>query len=125
MKTVFTFRNGTKRYVSEKTAKALHRIRLGTYASRDMAADRAFPGTSDTRTIHEVDAEIKAENAVIAPEPAEDFTGDVSDEPEIVAEGDELDALDRDALFALAVERGIKVHHKAGADKIRKALRGE
>lgn len=120
MKTVFTFRNGTKRYVSEKTAKALHRIRLGTYATRDMAADRAFPGTPDTRTIHEVDAEIKQANAGIAPEPVED-----PDEPETVVEGDELDALDRDALFALAVERGIKVHHKAGADKIRKALRGE
>lgn len=114
MKTVFTFRNGTKRYVSEKTAKALHRIRLGTYATRDMAADRAFPGTPDTRTIQEVDAEIKKANAGIAPEPVED-----------PAVSDELDALDRDALFALAVERGIKVHHKAGADKIRKALRGE
>lgn len=116
MKTVFTFRNGTKRYVSEKTAKALHRIRLGTYATRDMAADRAFPGTPDTRTIHEVDAEIKQANAGIAPEPVEDASDAVSDE---------LDALDRDALFALAVDRGIKVHHKAGADKIRKALRGE
>lgn len=119
MKTVFTFRNGTKRYVSEKTAKALHRIRLGTYATRDMAADRAFPGTPDTRTIQEVDAEIKQANAGIAEDPT------VSDEPEVVVEGGELDALDRDALFALAVERGIKVHHKAGADKIRKALRGE
>ena len=125
MKTIFTFRNGTKRYVSEKTAKALHRIRLGTYATRDMTADRAFPGTPDTRTIHEVDAEIKQANAGIAPEPVEDTIDAVSDEPETVVEGDELDVMDRDALFALAVERGIKVHHKAGADKIRKALRGE
>lgn len=123
MKTVFTFRNGTRRYVSEKTAKALHRIRLGTYATRDMAADRAFPGTPDTRTIHEVDAEIKQANAGIAPEPVEGPT--VSDEPETVVEGDELDALDRDALYALAQERGVEVHHRSGADKIRSALRGE
>lgn len=36
---------------------------------------------------------------------------------------DELDSLDVDQLRAIADERGIKVHHKAGADKIRAALR--
>ncbi|MGN3704474.1 hypothetical protein [Achromobacter xylosoxidans] len=35
----------------------------------------------------------------------------------------DLDALDGEALHALARERGIKVHHKAGADKVRAALR--
>lgn len=35
----------------------------------------------------------------------------------------DLDALDGDALHALARERGVKVHHKAGADKVRAALR--
>lgn len=35
----------------------------------------------------------------------------------------DLDALDADALHALARERGVKVHHKAGADKVRAALR--
>lgn len=36
---------------------------------------------------------------------------------------DEYDAMDADALRALANERGIAVHHRAGADKIREALR--
>lgn len=36
---------------------------------------------------------------------------------------DGLDALDVDQLRALAAERGVKVHHAAGADKIRAALR--
>lgn len=36
----------------------------------------------------------------------------------------DLDSLDGDALHALARERGVKVHHKAGADKVRAALRG-
>lgn len=36
---------------------------------------------------------------------------------------DELDALGEEDLRALAKERGVKVHHKAGADKIRAALR--
>lgn len=36
---------------------------------------------------------------------------------------DGLDELDADQLHALAKERGISVHHKAGADKVREALR--
>lgn len=35
----------------------------------------------------------------------------------------DLDSLDGEALHALARERGVKVHHKAGADKVRAALR--
>lgn len=38
---------------------------------------------------------------------------------------DGLDALDKEQLHALAKERGIKVHHMAGADKVRAALRDE
>lgn len=34
-----------------------------------------------------------------------------------------LDDMDAEALHALAKERGVKVHHAAGADKVRKALR--
>lgn len=37
--------------------------------------------------------------------------------------GDGLDALDKERLHALAKERGVKVHHMAGADKVRAALR--
>lgn len=36
---------------------------------------------------------------------------------------DGLGAMDKDQLHALAKERGIKVHHAAGADKVRAALR--
>ncbi|CAB3924965.1 hypothetical protein [Achromobacter ruhlandii] len=35
----------------------------------------------------------------------------------------DLNSLDGEALHALARERGVKVHHKAGADKVRSALR--
>jgi hypothetical protein len=38
-------------------------------------------------------------------------------------EGDGLDAMDREQLHALAKERGVKVHHMAGAEKLRTALR--
>lgn len=40
-------------------------------------------------------------------------------------QADDLDALDAEALHALAKERGVTVHHRAGADKVRAALRGE
>lgn len=42
----------------------------------------------------------------------------------VVAEAaPDLDAMDADELRALAQERGLKVHHNAGADKLRAALR--
>lgn len=37
---------------------------------------------------------------------------------------DGLDDLDATALHALAKERGVAVHHRAGADKVRASLRG-
>lgn len=37
--------------------------------------------------------------------------------------GDGLDEMDRAELHELAKERGVKVHHMAGADKVREALR--
>lgn len=36
---------------------------------------------------------------------------------------DELDGLEAEELHALAKQRGVKVHHKAGAEKVRDALR--
>jgi hypothetical protein len=39
-----------------------------------------------------------------------------------VVEGDDLHALDRDALHALAAKLGVKVHHMAGAAKVRQAI---
>lgn len=56
--------------------------------------------------------DMQAAPVAIAPEPA----------PALSPAGD-LDDLDVDALRAIADERGIKVHHRAGADKIRAALR--
>lgn len=37
--------------------------------------------------------------------------------------GDGLDDMDKEQLHALAKERGVKVHHMAGADRVRAALR--
>ena len=60
------------------------------------------------------------------------LTRDMADQPKTVKEPvvsreteDGLDLLDKDALHALAKERGLKLHHMLGADKVRAALRGE
>lgn len=42
---------------------------------------------------------------------------------EVMGKSDELDGLDAGALHALAKVRGIKVHHNAGAEKVRQAIR--
>lgn len=59
------------------------------------------------------------------------ITRDMADQPffekqvevETQEPEDGLDAMDKDELHALAKERGMKVHHNAGADKVREALR--
>jgi len=43
--------------------------------------------------------------------------------PLVAAAVDELDAMTREELLALAEARGIKVHGLSGADKVRAALR--
>lgn len=103
MKTRFTFKNGAVRVINEKAARMLQRAGKGVYQTRDIVAEE--------RSAFEADAYIKAENARIAEEQA--------------AGSDGLDDLGRDELFDLALQRGISVHHRSGADRIRALLRGE
>lgn len=106
-KVTFTFKNGREKVVSPRDGEMLRRLGKGSYLTRDMAnqpkIEKAFPGTNDPRTPEEVDAQIKAESSEL--------------------QGDDLDALDVDALRALAGERQVSVHHRAGVEKIRAALR--
>ena len=102
-KVAFTYKTGRERMLSKHDAELLRRLGKGTYTTRDMVAGRAFPGASDTRTVEDVGAYIKLENEKLQVDPLAD--------------------LDADALHALAKERGVKVHHKTGADKVRAALR--
>jgi len=112
---IFTFNSGRKQLLNHRHAELLQRLGKGSYITRDMAdtpkvvkadVQPAFPGTDDPRTVEEVDAYIKAENAKIQQD-----------------KGDGLEELDADALRELAKERGVKVHARAGAEKLREALR--
>jgi len=88
-------RGGRSQLVPIAQAKALQRAGYGTYEDRSMQGRTA----------------IKALSAAPQSLPAS----------QSVPDG--LGALDKDQLHALAKERGVKVHHAAGADKVRAALR--
>jgi hypothetical protein len=90
----FTFKNGHRRIMAKRQAEILGRLGHGTYQTRDMA-----------------DQPIVTKPMVAAPAPV------------AAATDDGLDAMDKDQLHVLAKERGVKVHHMAGADKVRAALR--
>jgi hypothetical protein len=59
---------------------------------------------------------------------------DMADQPKVIKQPDmgnpisqvtdDLDAMDKAQLHALAKERGLQLHHMLGADKVRAALRG-
>ena len=114
-KVEFTMKNGRKTIMDHRLARHLAKLGRGTYQTAAIseslanAALSAFPGTNGTRTIYDVDREIKAENAKVAAESVEASDG--------------LDGLGKAELHALAKERGVQVHHAAGADKVRAALR--
>lgn len=94
----FTHKNGREQIMSERYAGILKKVGRGTYMTRDMRA--ADPIVS------------------LSIDPIEEIIDLRINEVPI-----DLDALDADALHAMAKDRGVKVHHKAGADKVRAALR--
>lgn len=97
----FTFKNGHVRPMAKRQAELLAKVGCGTYQTRDMAAQPMIMKP------------MQAQEPVQDQEPQEQ-------EPA----GDGLDTLDRDQLHELAKDRGIQVHHRAGADTVRAALRG-
>lgn len=102
MKVEFQMKNGMVKMLTPAQARAMAFIGKGQYLTRDMvaAAPGSVPGAQPMSA---------APAQVAAP---------VEQSP-----ADELQSMDRAALHALAKERGVKVHHAAGADKVREALR--
>lgn len=94
-KVLFTFNTGRQRLAFPKDAELLRRMGHGTYLTRDMADKPKIE-----RALPGTDGQHTAK-----------------------LEGEGLDELDAEALHALAKERNVKVHPRAGADKVREALR--
>lgn len=93
------YKTGSVRLVPTYTAKRLVERRIADYYAEQSPA--AAPDV-----------------APVAPAPA---PAPVAPAPEPTLP--DLDALTRDELYALAVERGLEPHHKTGADKLRAMLR--
>jgi hypothetical protein len=109
----FKFKNGHTRVMGEHQAKVLGKLGHGTYMTRDMVASRgdAFELTGVVLTDGDAEADMKGE-------PRPDNQGRTSWREKV-----DIDAMDKEQLQALAKERGVKVHHMAGAEKLRTALR--
>jgi len=76
-----------------------------------------FKKNGSQRMMHKLTADVLQKHGL-----GEYMTRDMADQP-MIQKGDGLDDLDRAQLHALAKERGVAVHHLAGADKVRSALR--
>lgn len=97
----FRYKNGTVRRMLERDAKILTKMKKGAYARKDLVADVDYM----TSVVTPVDV-------TTGPEPVADIAG-----------SDGLDSLDAPELHEIAKARGVDVHHRAGADKVRAALR--
>lgn len=95
-KVTFIHKDGREQVMSRRYADILNKVGRGTYMTRDMTAAPPSQPTIQTPLV-----------------------GTASRE----AGGPDLDAMELAELHALARDRGVKVHHKAGADKVRAALR--
>lgn len=101
MKVEVQMKGGKVKMLTPAQARAMVFIGKGQYLTRDMVA--AAPGP------------VPAAQPLAAP--AAEVAAPVEQAP-----ADELQSMDKAALHALAKERGVKVHHAAGADKVREAL---
>lgn len=115
MSVVFTYRSGRTRSMALAHARILQQLGHGTYAD---ATPARMPGI---KVVVDRSAEIPAEPQAVTTDESSGHEVDLTEGRS--AESDGLDELDADALRALADERGVKVHHRAGADKLRAALR--
>lgn len=95
---------GSRRTIGDSKARALVRVGYARLATQTYATRHMEPASTGLPA------------AAITPAPAS------SCEP---VTADEYDAMDPDALRALANARGLNVHHRAGAEKIRSALRDQ
>lgn len=109
MNVTFTYNSGRERRMTRAEAEVLQLLGHGRYEAQAASAPSTAPAPP-------------AAPVPVAQEPAQAPDGAPSAAPPS-GPLDELDGLDAPALHALAKERGVKVHYKAGADKVRAALR--
>lgn len=112
MNVTFTYNSGRGRRMSRAEAEVLQLLGHGRYETQAASAQSTVPAPPAAPAAPAPVAQALAqapEGAASAAPPSSPL--------------DDLDGLDAAALHSLAKERGVKVHHNAGADKVRAALR--
>lgn len=105
MEVDFKYNDGRTRLIKESAARILQKLNKGSYLTRDMAHQPA---------------------AVVVQKATEAVPVDHEPEPEAEESvSDDLDAMEKQELHALAKEMGVDVHHNAGAPKVREAIRAK
>lgn len=120
-KVTFTYKTGRQRSMTERDARLLQRLGKGTYLTRHMEAAQPVGAVLGDPLLDEF-----RDHREVAPDPEDVLSIDPEAsfaEAPITSSSVDLDALDTTALHALAKERGVKVHHASGAEKVRAALR--
>jgi len=120
-KVTFIHKGGREQVMAQRYADILQKVGRGTYLTRHMEAAQPVgavlnnPHTGEGRDPRDVASD---PGAVLCVEPGAPLAAAPAPDS-----GIDIDAMGADQLHALARERGVKVHHKAGADKVRAALR--
>lgn len=114
MNVLFRYNNGVERRMGKRYADILKRMKRGTYLTADVRAAQSGPAR--------IEKVIEGRDSVRDAADLE-ASGDVPTDANASTPVD-LDAMGPDELRGLAKARGVKVHHKAGPEKIREALRG-
>lgn len=111
-------RTGQEKSMEPRYAKILVGLGRANYLTRDMVATPvAAPAMMPV-----VPTAVAIPAAIEPVAVVEPVIATVTDEPE-PENLENLEDLDAEALHALAKERGVRVHHRAGEEKVREALR--
>lgn len=133
-KVEFRFKNGRIALMNERQANILQYVGRGTYVTRDAAIELASAVPVPRKILEEIAEASKNAAPVIFPDgvagealdPESHDTPNVSEKQDSECEESDGDALDRmsvDELREMASQMGLKVHHRAGPDKLREAIR--
>lgn len=115
---IATYTDGSTREMPEAHARILQMRGIATYEPT-----QPVEGTYLTRDMAHQPAAVVVQKAAV-PDPVDH---EPENEPEASEESaaDDLEAMEKPELHALAKEMGVDVHHNAGAPKVREAIRAK
>lgn len=134
-KSIGPYRKGSVKNVPDKVAAFYIKQGIGEEVVRELTAVPMKQPTAPVRQKQTYQTKVMVAESVPAPQPDPEPSPEPVESHSIVeqapdpatvpepAEVDEYEGLDVEELRVLAEMKGIKVHHKAGAEKIKEALK--